>query len=101
MLEAEGFLTTSEVDIFDAGPQLRARVEELRTIRQSRVVRLEAAADLTGREPGWMIANGQLDFRLALAPAEFLDDGRVRIDPATAEALRVSPGDALTVAPVR
>jgi arginine N-succinyltransferase len=101
MLEAEGFLTTSEVDIFDAGPQLRARVEELRTIRQSRVVRLEAVADLAGTEPGWMIANGQLDFRLALAPAEFVDDGRVRINAATADALRVSPGDSLTLAPVR
>jgi arginine N-succinyltransferase len=101
MLEAEGFSATSEVDIFDAGPQVRARVEDLRTVRQTRVARLDGIVAAPTGEPRWMVANPRLDFRVTLAAVEASADGVVRIDAATAEALRVTVGDTLAFAPVR
>src|SRR5438046_10223693 len=37
LLRAEGFEPVNEVDIFDAGPLVRANVDEIRTIRQARL----------------------------------------------------------------
>lgn len=38
MLEAEGFVYDGYVDIFDAGPTLHARIDQLRSITESRLV---------------------------------------------------------------
>ncbi len=40
MLEAEGFTYDNYVDIFDGGPTVTARTDQLRTVRESRAVRI-------------------------------------------------------------
>ena len=100
MLLAEGFAQASEVDIFDAGPLLRARVGELRTVRQARTARIRSAtAPATGDLR--LLANGSLDFRACLGGLVEHDDGSVSLAPECAGALQVEAGDQLTHSPLR
>lgn len=69
MLEREGFRANGYVDIFDGGPTVDARVEDLVAIRKARTARIA-----TGRAPEGplrLIAGGTLaGFRCAALPAE-------------------------------
>ena len=85
MLENEGFAFEHYIDIFDGGPTMTARTDQVRTIRdarESRVVGIEAAP---GREA--LVAVGKLtDFRCALGEIRDGDDGII-ISEETAETL--------------
>ncbi len=95
LLEAEGFAPTAEVDIFDAGPQLRATATEIRTVRSRR-----SSTYRLGRPPPdaplHLLANDSLDFRATVAPFDPQDPV---LSEATATALG-SPAT-LTHAPLR
>ncbi|WP_294339845.1 arginine N-succinyltransferase [uncultured Sphingomonas sp.] len=89
MLENEGFAYEKYVDIFDGGPTMTARIDQVRTVREARDFELTGIA--AGGEPS-LIATGRLrDFRVTLGE---VGDGT--IDPASAAALGVSVGDVLT-----
>lgn len=102
LLLAEGFELANEIDIFDAGPLLRATLERIRIVRQSRtaVVR-NAAAEVTGSSPRLLLTNGELDYRACLGPVVSHDDGTVSITRETADALNLEAGDRLLFAPIR
>lgn len=97
MLIGEGFAPTAEVDIFDAGPQLRADVAQVRTVQQARpaVVR-GIAGGLTG--PPCLLANGALAYRAVLGAMAPTDAG-VILTPETAEALQTGIGETIWHAP--
>lgn len=102
LLLAEGFTRTTEIDIFDAGPLVRAEVEKVRTIRALRVAKLKsAAATVPAGRPLQMLSNGILDFRATLGAVLEHPDGTVSLDRATAEGLNLEAGDKLTFAPLR
>ncbi len=72
LLLKEGFRTTREVDIFDAGPTLRASLQNIRTVQKCRPFLLrgviadrDKAPNMPGRRPG-LLANRRLDFRCCL-----------------------------------
>lgn len=95
ILEQEGFRYENYVDIFDAGPTVECRRDEIRTVRASRLfeARLLEQPDSTAK---YLLANGGVsDFRCCVAEARVDDGGRIEIDPETANALRVSAGDPL------
>lgn len=92
MLENEGFAFESYIDIFDGGPTMTARTDQVKTIREARRATI-VAIDPAG-EPA-LAATGRLaGFHAALAQVREVQDG-VTIDPAAAEALGVAPGDAI------
>ncbi|MDE1918629.1 MAG: arginine N-succinyltransferase [Sphingomonadales bacterium] len=64
LLMAEDFLDDGYCDIFDAGPTVHARTDQIRTIRDCEV--LDAAGPVrASKGPGRLIASGRLrDFRL-------------------------------------
>lgn len=101
LLQAEGFAIQPEVDIFDAGPLVRARVDGIRTVRTTRtaVVR-SAAAAVPAEAPVRLLAQPGLDFRACLAGIVAHDDGSVSLAPATAGALEVEAKDRITVTPL-
>lgn len=102
LLLGEGFQRTDEVDIFDAGPQLRAAVGEIRTIRHARQAGVRATtASAPAGAPDRLVANGKLEFRAALGPVQEHDDGGVSLDPALAAALGVAAGDQVWFTPLR
>ena len=77
MLENEGFAYEKYVDIFDGGPTMTARTDQVRTIREARDMTLTGVA--AGGAPA-LIATGRLAaFRACLGEA-----GDGTIDPASA-----------------
>jgi len=87
MLQAEGFVYDNYVDIFDGGPTVAARTDDLKTIRTAR----EALAALAGtvEAPANLVASGRLrDFQAFIAPVD--EHGTLPI--AIAQPLGIAPG---------
>jgi arginine N-succinyltransferase len=92
MLEAEGFQFDCYIDIFDGGPTMIAATDRIRTVRESREVRLaEVAESIEG--PSQMLARGRLtDFVACCGPVRIAPDGGAAIDRDTAALLAIEPG---------
>lgn len=101
LLLAQGFRQFDEVDIFDAGPLLQARVDSVSTVAAARTARIRSAAAVAHGAPERLLANGALDFRAALGAALEHEDGSVSLDAPTAAALNVEAGDKLWISPLR
>ena len=92
MLTAEGFAYEEYVDIFDGGPTMLARTDEVRTIRDCTESTVARMAD--GGEPA-LVSTGRLSgFRCAFGRVDEGDAG-VALDPSTAERLGVVAGDTI------
>lgn len=90
MLENEGFAHENYVDIFDGGPTMTARTDQVHSIRNARDAKV---ADLGDGGAMSLVASGRLaDFRCAYGKVADGAEG-VTLDPATAEVLRVGSGD--------
>jgi arginine N-succinyltransferase len=101
LLQAEGFAATAEVDIFDAGPQVRATVSNIRTIRQSRGAAVAEITSAPADTPPMLVARRSLDFRCVLAPVRVVGEDAVALGADAAAALGVSTGDTVSFAPPR
>ncbi len=94
MLENEGFVHDHYIDIFDGGPTMHARTDQVKTIARARDIEITGVGANEAQRA--IAATGRLaDFRAGWASVS--DDGT--IDPAGAAALRVEPGDIVQVAP--
>ncbi|MGL4313755.1 MAG: arginine N-succinyltransferase, partial [Sphingomonas sp.] len=86
------FAYENYVDIFDGGPTMTARTDQVRTIREAQTSTIVAVQSGGKRA---LAATGQWqDFRAAFAHVELLADG-VAIDADAAHALNVGPGDSI------
>lgn len=83
LLQAEGFSATDEIDIFDAGPQIRATVAEVRSVRLRRSVPYAARHPGTDA-PLYLLSHDTLAFRATVAP---FDPAEPALAPETAAAL--------------
>jgi arginine N-succinyltransferase len=94
MLETEGFVFDRYIDIFDGGPTVTARTDDIRTIRESRE---DVIAEIGDGGPSKVLAAaGRLkDFRACCASVKKLRKG-VMIDPEAAGLLEVEVGDTVT-----
>jgi arginine N-succinyltransferase len=95
MLEAEGFAYEGYVDIFDGGPTLSARTDQVRSIAGARTAPLAQVAAPEGHGPTRqaLVATGRLaEFRCTLGDVTDGPDGLV-LDSVAAAALDVRPGD--------
>ncbi len=92
MLENEGFRYDGYVDIFDGGPSMVARTDDVVSVKGSTSARL-ASVDL-GEGERAILATGRLEtFRACYGARQFDGDGNIAIDAAAADALDVSEGD--------
>ncbi len=92
MLENEGFAAEGYVDIFDGGPSMTARTDNVKSIASAIPARV-VDTDLDIGEKA-LIATGELgSFKAAYGMRDFGDDDTVSIDRICAEALEVSVGD--------
>lgn len=92
MLENEGFSAEGYVDIFDGGPTMTARTDQVKSVREAKPARV-AATDLDIGERA-LIATGELSgFKSAYGMRDFSEDGTVSIDEISAIALEVGVGD--------
>jgi arginine N-succinyltransferase len=70
LLEQEGMYYEGYVDIFDAGPVLQARVSELRSMRESTLAIVDAAAPVAGEQVRLVASTTMHDFRVIAAQAD-------------------------------
>lgn len=102
MLELEGFAWENYIDIFDGGPTMTARTDQIRSIREAQDAPLVAVDDQLGEHKGgekMLIAHGMLaGFRAAYGWVAQRDDG-VAIDPHAARLLGIEAGDQVTFVP--
>ena len=92
MLEDEGFRHDGYVDIFDGGPTMTARTDDVRSVREARPATVtNANLDLGPRA---ILATGTLgSFRAAYGMRDLHPDGTIELDRISAAALGVSEGD--------
>ncbi|MCP8891272.1 arginine N-succinyltransferase [Sphingomonas faeni] len=94
MLENEGFAFDNYVDIFDGGPTMTARTDQVRTIAQAQNSIVATVEPDGGTEA--LVATGTLaDFRCAFGRVRDVSAG-IAIDEACAQALDVAEGDRVT-----
>ena len=95
MLESEGFRYQGLIDIFDAGPTVAARRDDIKTVREARRLRLKLGEDAYGEEA--LVSTGDIGkFRSVRAPV--LIDGETAIlGRDAAKALQLSEGDMVRV----
>lgn len=102
MLLAEGFVHDSYVDVFDGGPTVSARIDDLASVRTARTTVIGALADGVAA-PCHVVASGTLaGFQAFAAPVGDAgnDAGRAAILPAgIAGPLDLAPGTEITHAP--
>lgn len=92
MLENENFHYEGYVDIFDGGPSMIARTDEVRSVKEA----VEAEIGTVELEEGEkaLVATGKLTtFRSCYGAREIREDGTIALDSACADTLDVKPGD--------
>jgi len=99
MLENEGFAWENYVDIFDGGPTMTARTDQIRSIREAQDVEVVEISAQLGEQLGGdkkLIAVGRLhDFKAAYGWT-LQRDGGLAIDEVSAATLGLSVGDTIT-----
>jgi len=94
MLEHEGFQFDRYVDIFDGGPTVTARTDDIRTVREARLDKIGEIGE--GGTQKVLAAAGDLkDFRACCASVKKLPKKGVMIDRQAAELLEVGVGDTI------
>jgi arginine N-succinyltransferase len=99
MLENEGFTWENYVDIFDGGPTLTARTDQIKSICDARDGEIIAIRDLD--EPGikCLISAGHLEsWRCAYGYVTQVDDG-ITLDTHAAKTLGVETGETINFVP--
>lgn len=95
MLEQEGFNFDRYIDIFDGGPTVTARTDDIRTLREASAEQVAEIGE--GGTLNMLAAAGRLkDFRACCASVEKLTKG-VMIDREAAELLEIDIGDTVTM----
>ncbi|WP_046004951.1 arginine N-succinyltransferase [Pseudoalteromonas rubra] len=102
LLKSEGFTFNGYVDIFDAGPTVEAKVDNIRTVREVRkyTVRIDDAMQIDAEGSPVMIANDKLAGYRATALTLALPEKatEVAIPGAVAKALQIADGDTVSIA---
>ncbi|WP_404341445.1 arginine N-succinyltransferase [Pseudoalteromonas mariniglutinosa] len=100
LLKNEGFTFNGYVDIFDAGPTVEAKVDNIATIRNAKTLTVEIG-DNQG-STNVLLANDQLvDFRATVAQLDIACNADTIILPEpVANALHLQAGDSVSVAKI-
>ncbi len=92
MLENEGFACEGYIDIFDGGPTMSVATDQIRTIRESREMRLDSISDEGGTK--MMLSAGKREnFAACYGRVTIGADGQVIMDSQSARLLGIGPGD--------
>jgi arginine N-succinyltransferase len=99
MLEEEGFAWEKYVDIFDGGPTMTARTDQIRSVREAQDSKIAAIDDRLGDnkegEKRLVTVGNMANFRAAYGWIE-RDGDAIELDPDCAKALGVGEGDSVT-----
>jgi arginine N-succinyltransferase len=99
MLENEGFAWEKYVDIFDGGPTMTVRTDQIRSIREAEDVRVAEISAQLGEQLGGdkkLVTVGQLGSFKAAYGWTLPSEGGVVLDEVCAATLGLSVGDSMT-----
>lgn len=96
LLESEGFRPNGLVDIFDAGPTVTCRRDDIRTVRDARRLTVKIEAEVEAELPSLISTDVIQGFR-AVRQKAAIDDETVILNAETAAALKVRAGDTVRV----
>jgi arginine N-succinyltransferase len=99
MLEREGFVHDSYIDIFDGGPTMVANTDEIRTVREAREAEIAEVADAPGGTTELLAAGGLDGFAACWGRVKAREDGSLVLDAGAAAALGVGAGDKVLTVP--
>lgn len=100
MLEDEGFKRNGQVDIFEAGPVVECRRDDIRTVRHSRRVELGEIVAGPIESPPYVIGNTRRDFRACLGNA-LIDHDRAVLTEQVATTLQLNLGDPVRLGTIK
>ena len=99
MLEDEGFAWENYVDIFDGGPTMTARTDQIKSIREAKDSSILEVSDKLGDHIGgekMLVSSGRMEnFKTAYGWVD-MRDGGIAINDVCANALDVTVGDSVT-----
>jgi len=93
LLQDEGFTDTGMIDIFEAGPIVMSRLEDVRIVKESAAEEVTEISGDEAEKARFIITNARKDFRACAGNVERLSGGGVRLARRTAEPLEVKTGD--------
>jgi arginine N-succinyltransferase len=102
MLENEGFVWEKFIDIFDGGPTMTVRTDQIKSIKdaQHSIISEISSTNHLNKDEKRLIASGQLnDFRAGYGWLVDQGEGSVCIDTDAAKLLNLSIGDSITHVP--
>ena len=99
MLEEEGFAWENYVDIFDGGPTMTARTDQIKSIREAKDSPILEISDKLGDHIGgekMLVSSGRMEnFKTAYGWVD-MRDGGIAMNDVCANALDVTVGDSVT-----
>lgn len=91
LLAWEGFSFSNVVDIFDGGPLMSVQRDQIRTLRESKRLTIESAAQLAGAKRGLIAVPSIRNYRCVAAHA-LVANGVASVDSAVLAALKLDAG---------
>lgn len=93
MLEKEGFRYDGYVDVFDAGPVVHCRREQIQSVRDAQIYTVKITNDIKDTKQRYLISNRNIEhYRIIIQVANLCDD-IAEITAESAEVLDVKAGD--------
>ncbi len=96
LLESEGFRPNGLIDIFDAGPTVTCRRDDIRTVRDARALTTRIVDQVDAELPALISTTSVAGFR-AVRQKAAIEGDHAHIDRETAAALKVRDGDVIRV----
>ncbi|MEH6577633.1 MAG: arginine N-succinyltransferase [Amphritea sp.] len=100
LLENEGMRYTGYIDIFDGGPTLEARTDDIRAIQDSHYVKARIDEHQPEGELYLVSSNGFADFRCCMTALTSVGKHVVSLTPDVAQALNITEGSTVRVVPL-
>jgi arginine N-succinyltransferase len=101
MLQDEGFTFNGMVDIFEGGPVISCRLEDVRIVKESLKAPLEEILSHVPESGDYIVLKTHEDFRACIGKVALMNTGGIAVDRRTADNLEASLGDSLRFGPIR
>ena len=102
ILKEEGFQFNFYIDIFDAGPTLETRLNQIKTINTQQLRKVTEIKPVDKQESNTLVANTHLrHFRLSAGPIHLSNNHiDITLSPELAAHLHITLGDQVSIAPI-
>ena len=94
MLEAEGFRWNGHVDIFDAAPSVDTKIDDIRSIKDSKLAEVIGLSEYEGDSQGYVATSNIESFKCCMSTIS-VEKGGVRLPRSVLKALDLELGDSV------